>query len=120
MGKNLEYCDFFDLFLELPGKAWTGLLHIDTTLDIDKKGEDAKGKGGAEGGQWKSIKNRRKPYLSAGGLTLVADPATMGDHDKMVASLIEQLNSLCVRPGTIFEMPDIAQVVPLLRDFDDE
>ena len=120
MGKNLEYCDFFDLFLELPGKAWTGLLHIDTTLDVDKKGEDAKGKGGAEGGQWKSIKNRRKPYLSAGGLTLVADPATMGDHDKMIASLIEQLDSLCVRPGTIFEMPDIAQVVPLLRDFDDE
>ena len=35
LGESLKYCNFFDLFLELPGKAWTGLLSIDAMLDVD-------------------------------------------------------------------------------------
>ena len=39
LGDRLQYCNFFDLFLELPGKSWTGLLSIDTMLDVDRAGK---------------------------------------------------------------------------------
>jgi hypothetical protein len=117
LGERLRYCNFFDLFLELPGKSWTGLLSIDTMLDVDKAGK-TKGKGRDESNAWTSIKDKEKPCLSAGSLILIADPRTVGDHNAMVASLIDQLNFMCVRPGTFFDMPDAAQAVALLNASD--
>ena len=117
LGDRLQYCNFFDLFLELPGKSWTGLLSIDTMLDVDRAGK-TKGKGGDESNTWTSIEDKEKPYLSAGSLILIADPRTVGDHNAMVASLIDQLNFMCVRPGTFFDMPDAAQAVALLNASD--
>ena len=49
-------------------------------------------------------------------MILVADPQSAGDHDAMVESIIDQLNFMCVRPGTFFNMPDAAQAVALLAD----
>jgi len=53
-------------------------------------------------------------------LTILADPKTSGDHEAMVASILDQLNSLCIRPGTLFDLPSAAQVLALLSEEDTE
>jgi len=113
--KYLDYCDFFDLFLELPGYVWTGLLSVHGRLALDQGGEDAVGKGGAKTNVWKHIKEKEAPYLSGEGLQILADPATSGDHKKMIESIIDQLNWLCVRPGSTFSVPTRAQMYDILE-----
>jgi hypothetical protein len=114
LGERLQYNNFFDLFLELPGSAWTGLLSIDTTFDEDKLGAK-KGKGGDNSNEWKSMMEKDKPYLAGGGLIVYANPDTMGNHQEMINSIIKQLDFLCIRPGSIFTMPDAEQAVRLLQ-----
>ena len=59
--------------------------------------------------------DKDKPYLAGGGLIVYANPDTMGNHQEMINSIIEQLNFLCVRPGSIFTMPDAEQAVRLVK-----
>jgi hypothetical protein len=124
---KLAYCDLIDFAIEFPGFCAVGMISVADKFDREheRKGMGAAGQKTSSAGKrptkskaiamFKSPYSRGKPFLTSedGELIICSHPQVRGDHDKMVESLIEQLEEFSVRPVARVAIPSRAQLVAL-------